>query len=101
MCSRSCLRPTDARPIGASRATLRRGFIQRGNLSAQNRPGETGRRFWGCSALLRFIPTSLLRQSNLSPRRLAMALLELDLAGRIDRHDDERISLKLVQIYAD
>jgi DNA processing protein len=36
----------------------------------------------------------LLRQSGLSARELAVALLELDLAGRIQRHEDERVSLK-------
>lgn len=36
----------------------------------------------------------LLRNTPLSPRRLAVALLELELAGRIDRSDGERISLK-------
>ncbi len=48
-------------------------------------------------SLLSFAPVhldTLLRQSGLSARSLAVALLELDLAGRIDRHDDQRISLK-------
>ncbi len=48
-------------------------------------------------AALSFTPTHpdiLLRQTGLSPRSLTVALLELDLAGRIERHRDERISLK-------
>ena len=40
-------------------------------------------------------PDILLRNTDLSPRALAIALLELDLAGRIDRHDSERISLRV------
>jgi DNA processing protein len=36
----------------------------------------------------------LLRNTDLSPRALAVALLELDLAGRIERHDSELISLR-------
>jgi DNA processing protein len=40
-------------------------------------------------------PDVLLRNTDLSPRSLAIALLELDLAGRIDRHDSERISLRV------
>jgi DNA processing protein len=40
-------------------------------------------------------PDILLRNTDLSPRSLAIALLELDLAGRIDRHDSERISLRV------
>jgi DNA processing protein len=50
-------------------------------------------------AALSFTPTHpdiLLRQTGLSPRSLTVALLELDLAGRIERHRDERISLKPV-----
>jgi len=38
-------------------------------------------------------PDILLRNTDLSPRALAVALLELDLAGRIERHDSELISL--------
>jgi DNA processing protein len=48
-------------------------------------------------AALSFTPVRtdiLLRQTGLSPRHLAVALLELDLAGRIERHRDERVSLK-------
>jgi DNA processing protein len=48
-------------------------------------------------AALSFTPIRtdvLLRQTGLSPRHLAVALLELDLAGRIERHRDERVSLK-------
>lgn len=37
----------------------------------------------------------LLRNTDLSPRGLTILLLELDLAGRIDRHDSERISLRV------
>lgn len=40
-------------------------------------------------------PDVLLRNTELSPRGLAIALLELDLAGRIDRHDNELISLRV------
>jgi DNA processing protein len=40
-------------------------------------------------------PDILLRNTDLSPRALAIALLELDLAGRIDRHESERISLRV------
>ena len=40
-------------------------------------------------------PDILLRNTDLSPRSLAIALLELDLAGRIERHDSERISLRV------
>jgi DNA processing protein len=40
-------------------------------------------------------PDILLRNTDLSPRAFAIALLELDLAGRIDRHDSERISLRV------
>ena len=40
-------------------------------------------------------PDILLRNTDLSPRALAIALLELDLAGRIDRHDSERVSLRV------
>ncbi len=39
-------------------------------------------------------PDMLLRMAGLSPRSLAIALLELDLAGRIERHDNEHISLR-------
>jgi len=55
-------------------------------------------------ALLSFAPVHpdiLLRQAGLSPRSLAVALLELDLAGWIDRHDDERVSLRLGPLQAD
>jgi DNA processing protein len=38
-------------------------------------------------------PDLLLRQTGLSARSLTVALLELDLAGRIERHRDESISL--------
>jgi DNA processing protein len=40
-------------------------------------------------------PDILLRNTDLSPRAFAIALLELDLAGRIDRHDSEQISLRV------
>ncbi|WP_088347987.1 MULTISPECIES: DNA-processing protein DprA [Rhodomicrobium] len=39
-------------------------------------------------------PDMLLRMAGLSPRKLAVALLELDLAGRIERHDNACISLR-------
>jgi DNA processing protein len=39
-------------------------------------------------------PDVLLRQTGLNPRSLTVALLELDLAGRIERHGNEYISLK-------
>lgn len=39
-------------------------------------------------------PDMLLRMSGLSPRKLTVALLELDLAGRIERHDNECVSLR-------
>lgn len=39
-------------------------------------------------------PNVLMRQSGLTPGRLAIALLELDLAGRIYRREDETVSLK-------
>jgi DNA processing protein len=38
-------------------------------------------------------PDALLRQTGLCARNLTIALLELDLAGRIERHRDESISL--------
>lgn len=38
---------------------------------------------------------TVLRMTGLSPRRLAVILLELDIAGRIERHGDQHISLKL------
>ena len=44
-------------------------------------------------------PDALLRQTGLSPRSLAVALLRLDLAGRIERHSDQRVSLKLVETH--
>jgi DNA processing protein len=50
-------------------------------------------------AALSFTPVRtdiLLRQTGLSARYLAVALLELDLAGRIERHRDDRVSLKPV-----
>jgi DNA processing protein len=46
---------------------------------------------------LSFTPVSsdtLLRATGLSPRSLAIALLELDLAGRIERHGNQYISLR-------
>jgi DNA processing protein len=39
-------------------------------------------------------PDMLLRHTGLSARSLTVALLELGLTGRIERHDDQRISLK-------
>lgn len=42
-------------------------------------------------------PDILLRQTGLKPRSLTVALLELDLAGRIERHGNEHISLKAMQ----
>jgi DNA processing protein len=42
-------------------------------------------------------PDILLRQTGLNPRSLTVALLELDLAGRIERHGNEYISLKALQ----
>ena len=39
-------------------------------------------------------PDILLRQTGLSARGLTVALLELDLTGKIERHDNQRISLK-------
>ncbi|MGB0086081.1 MAG: DNA-processing protein DprA [Rhodomicrobiaceae bacterium] len=65
------------------------------------RAGRDRETVLGLLSLAPVHPDMLLRQSSLSPRRLAVALLELDLAGRIDRHDDERISLKLAQIQAE
>jgi DNA processing protein len=41
-------------------------------------------------------PDMLLRQTGLSARSLSVALLELGLTGRIERHDDQSISLKPV-----
>lgn len=63
--------------------------------SAENAPSPSDRET--VLALLSIAPVHpdiLLRQAGLSPRCLAIALLELDLAGRIDRHDDERVSLR-------
>lgn len=45
-------------------------------------------------------PDVLLRQTGLSSRSLTVALLELDLAGRIERHSNEYISLRAEQIEA-
>ncbi len=42
-------------------------------------------------------PDTLLQETGLHPRSLAIALLELDLAGRIERHRDQRISLKAIE----
>lgn len=44
-------------------------------------------------------PDVLMRQTGLSPRSLAITLLELDLAGRIERHADQHVSLKPVEIH--
>lgn len=46
-------------------------------------------------------PDVLLRQTGLSLRSLTVALLELDLAGRIERHSNEYISLKAERIETD
>lgn len=46
---------------------------------------------------LSYTPVSsdtLLRATGLSPRSIAIALLELDLAGRIERHGNQYISLR-------
>jgi DNA processing protein len=40
----------------------------------------------------------LLRQTGLNARSLAIGLLELDLAGQIERHGDERVSLSPVAL---
>ena len=39
----------------------------------------------------------LLRQCHLSPAAVGTALLELELAGRIDRHPGQRVSLRIAQ----
>jgi DNA processing protein len=36
----------------------------------------------------------LVRNTGLTPRQIAMALLELDLAGRLERHEQNGVSLK-------
>jgi DNA processing protein len=46
-------------------------------------------------------PDVLLRQTGLSSRSLTIALLELDLAGRIERHSNEYISLRAGRFEAD
>jgi DNA processing protein len=46
-------------------------------------------------------PDVLLSQTGVSARELSVALLELDLAGRIERHRDQRISLKPAQRHSD
>lgn len=46
---------------------------------------------------LSLTPTSidcLIRQTGLSPRQIAVALLELDIAGRLERHGQQSISLR-------
>ncbi len=45
-------------------------------------------------------PDNLLRQTGVSVRSLTVALLELDLAGRIERHADERVSLRPAAVQA-
>ena len=37
----------------------------------------------------------LVRQTGLAPRQIAVALLELDIAGRLERHGQQSVSLKL------
>ncbi|MBX2806699.1 MAG: DNA-processing protein DprA [Hyphomicrobiales bacterium] len=46
-------------------------------------------------------PDILLRQTGLSSRSLAVAILELDLAGLIERHSNEHISLRADQFETD
>ncbi|MGF1619709.1 MAG: DNA-processing protein DprA [Rhodomicrobiaceae bacterium] len=60
-----------------------------------DRPSEKDHeRILAALSLTPIQPDMLLRQTGLSARSLTVALLELGLTGRIERHDDQSISLK-------
>jgi len=81
--------PPDALSPSNGRSTI-------GDTSAD----ETHKRILSALSYTPIHPDTILRQTGLSARMLTAALLELDLRGRIERHDDQRISLKPVSVEA-
>ena len=83
------------------RSRLERILRQIMMISARNAPAGSGeavqQTILDALSYTPVHPDILLRQTGLNPRSLTVAVLELDLAGRIERHGNEYISLKAPQ----